>query len=244
MGDVRVKVSFDLNTSKDVIEKYDESLVYNKPFGKYKLSIIADRIRRISGLNPEMNVLEVASGTGELALRLSKGTLSYYSTDINKNMLYLQKTKLSNCKADSITCVLCDALKLPFKDNYFDIVLERNISLLYDAFFLHDGTAEKLLNEMVRVTKNKVVIVHQNKTPLSFSKNEDPTIHYFKESEIKDLLEKSGLVDIRVTYVTHSTKLLYDIFGDNCRILESFLSNLLFFKKLGGSIIACGSKPI
>jgi demethylmenaquinone methyltransferase/2-methoxy-6-polyprenyl-1,4-benzoquinol methylase len=102
----------------------------------------------MSGVRPGARVLDVASGSGDLALALAKragpqGTV--WMTDINAQMLAVGRDKLLD---SGVTAPLarCDAEKLPFPADSFDCVSV--------AFGLRNMTRkERALEEMARVTR-------------------------------------------------------------------------------------------
>jgi demethylmenaquinone methyltransferase / 2-methoxy-6-polyprenyl-1,4-benzoquinol methylase len=98
-----------------------------------------------------MRVLDIAGGTGDLALGFAKdvgvanGQGQVVHTDINEAMLRTGRDRLLNAGVILPTTV-CDAEKLPFADNYFDIVSV--------AFGLRNMTRkDAALREMLRVLK-------------------------------------------------------------------------------------------
>ncbi len=95
-----------------------------------------------------MRVLDIAGGTGDLALGFAKdvgSTGQVVHTDINEAMLRTGRDRLLNAGVILPTTV-CDAERLPFADAYFDIVSV--------AFGLRNMTHKDVaLKEMLRVLK-------------------------------------------------------------------------------------------
>jgi demethylmenaquinone methyltransferase/2-methoxy-6-polyprenyl-1,4-benzoquinol methylase len=95
-----------------------------------------------------MRILDIAGGTGDLALGFAKdvgSTGQVVHTDINEAMLRTGRDRLLNAGVILPTTV-CDAEKLPFADSYFDIVSV--------AFGLRNMTHKDVaLKEMLRVLK-------------------------------------------------------------------------------------------
>ncbi|MDI9334204.1 MAG: bifunctional demethylmenaquinone methyltransferase/2-methoxy-6-polyprenyl-1,4-benzoquinol methylase UbiE [Cytophagales bacterium] len=98
-----------------------------------------------------MRVLDIAGGTGDLALGFAKdvgtadGKGQVVHTDINEAMLRTGRDRLLNAGVILPTTV-CDAEQLPFTDAYFDIVSV--------AFGLRNMThKDAALKEMLRVLK-------------------------------------------------------------------------------------------
>jgi demethylmenaquinone methyltransferase/2-methoxy-6-polyprenyl-1,4-benzoquinol methylase len=99
-------------------------------------------------VRPGFKVLDIAGGTGDLAKAFARQAGSggeVWLTDINESMLRIGRDRLLN-NGLVIPTLLCDAEKLPFRDNYFD-----RISV---AFGLRNMThKEQALSEMRRVLK-------------------------------------------------------------------------------------------
>lgn len=218
--------------SKKHSERYDDTLGYTTPFGVYKLDLIADKIFTVSKM-ANKEVLEVASGTGELAARYAKESKKVVLSDLSIHMLGMAKRKLCNC--DFIELIAADALNIPFKDNTFDIVIERAISLLIYDKFLEDGTAQKVLEEMKRVSNDKVIIIHWTKYSHMYLKPKRDPYHLFTGKELKKMLEDVGLGNVKIEYVTHSTQLLFNLFGGmKLKKIEKIIQSMPLIKRLGG----------
>jgi demethylmenaquinone methyltransferase / 2-methoxy-6-polyprenyl-1,4-benzoquinol methylase len=102
----------------------------------------------VSGAGLGTKVLDIAGGTGDLALAFAKkvgSTGQVVHTDINEAMLRVGRDRLVDAGVHLPTMV-CDAERLPYADNHFDVVSVafglRNMT--------HKGAA---LMEMCRVLK-------------------------------------------------------------------------------------------
>ncbi len=101
-----------------------------------------------AGVRPGMRVLDIAGGTGDLALAFSakvgkEGQV--WHTDINSSMLQVGRDRLTD-KGVLLPTVVCDAEHLPFPDEFFDVVTV--------AFGLRNMThKDAALKEMQRVLK-------------------------------------------------------------------------------------------
>lgn len=80
----------------------------------------------LTRLRPGQQALDVAGGTGDLAIRMSKmvgDTGHVVLSDINEAMLEQGRRRLiDEGIVGNVSCVLADAEKLPFNDNQFDVV--------------------------------------------------------------------------------------------------------------------------
>ncbi len=102
----------------------------------------------LANVKPGEKVLDVASGSGDLALAFAKkvGALGeVWQTDINEAMLKVGRDRLINA-GHMLPNALCDAEKLPFASESFDLVSV--------AFGLRNMTHKDIaLAEMTRVLK-------------------------------------------------------------------------------------------
>jgi demethylmenaquinone methyltransferase/2-methoxy-6-polyprenyl-1,4-benzoquinol methylase len=102
----------------------------------------------MSGVREGARVLDVASGSGDLAAALARRagpTGEVWMSDINAAMLGVGRDKLADA-GFLLPALLCDAERLPLPDAYFDCVTV--------AFGLRNMTRkDQALAEMARVTK-------------------------------------------------------------------------------------------
>ena len=102
----------------------------------------------VANLREGQRALDIAGGTGDLALAFSKkvGTTGQVvHTDINEAMLRTGRDRLLDAGV-ILPTVVCDAEKLPFPDGHFDVVSV--------AFGLRNMThKDAALREMARVLK-------------------------------------------------------------------------------------------
>ena len=102
----------------------------------------------VANLKEGDQVLDIAGGTGDLSMAFSKkvgasGTVVH--TDINEAMLRVGRDRLTD-KGIFLPTLVCDAEKLPFPDNHFNLVSV--------AFGLRNMTHKDLaIAEMCRVLK-------------------------------------------------------------------------------------------
>ncbi|MEZ7495092.1 bifunctional demethylmenaquinone methyltransferase/2-methoxy-6-polyprenyl-1,4-benzoquinol methylase UbiE [Leeuwenhoekiella aequorea] len=110
---------------------------------KWRKKVVA----MIAATNPQ-NVLDVATGTGDLAINLAEtGANKIIGLDISAGMLSVGKKKIKEKNLDqTIEMVQADSENLPFEDNHFDAITV--------AFGIRNfETLEKGLAEILRVLK-------------------------------------------------------------------------------------------
>lgn len=112
-------------------------------FWKYYAILAAD-------VRPEMHILDLASGTCDLAIKMGKkleGTGRLVASDINDSMLSIGQERMTdNGIVKNVEYQLANAEQLPFEDNRFDLVTM--------AFGLRNVTnKDKALAEIHRVLK-------------------------------------------------------------------------------------------
>lgn len=113
-----------------------------------------------AAVRPGDKVLDIAAGTGDLTREFARQAThqgQVWLTDINESMLRLGRDRLLDC-GQIIPASLCNAEKLPFPQNYFDLVTV--------AFGLRNMThKDRALIEMYRVLKpgGKLLILEFSK---------------------------------------------------------------------------------
>ncbi|KKP48329.1 MAG: Methylase involved in ubiquinone/menaquinone biosynthesis [Candidatus Woesebacteria bacterium GW2011_GWA1_33_30] len=113
-------------------------------------------------------ILEVGTGTGihaQWLLKKTKGKISYWGIDISEEMLKASKERIKNIPILTKPVFKCvDANKLPFKNNFFDMVF-------CSGTLHHMDQPRQVVKEMARVLKTggKMVIIEPNRNfPLNF----------------------------------------------------------------------------
>jgi ubiquinone/menaquinone biosynthesis C-methylase UbiE len=110
-----------------------------------RLSVFLDRPRMI--LAPPiqgMNVLDVGCGTGSDLKLYHQAGCNVHGVDLSPSMLNVARRKLG----DSADLRLCNAMELPFNDEFFDLVTA--------TYTLHEMKYEHrpmVIREMIRVLK-------------------------------------------------------------------------------------------
>ncbi len=143
----------DISRKKAQLEKMFNDISPRYDFLNHFLSMGIDRrwrnrlIRKLRTLDPE-TVLDVATGTGDLAIAAAKATRAHITaTDIAEKMMAIGKNKTAEKGlSDRIRFMKADAEALPFEDESFDVVMV--------AFGVRNFTdLERGLGELYRVLR-------------------------------------------------------------------------------------------
>jgi phosphatidylethanolamine/phosphatidyl-N-methylethanolamine N-methyltransferase len=142
-------------------------------------------------------VLEVASGTGVVSLRVAEKAKQVYAVDISPAMVNEARKKAKAHKLKNVVFSIDDAYSLPFENDTFDVVICSNA--------LHNMKNPRTpLREMGRVLKAKGKLL-----PPTFCHGEGmksrlisrimsitgfPAYHRFTTEELMNLIECSGFI--------------------------------------------------
>lgn len=152
---------------------------------------LCDEISKI--LTKDMQVLELACGTGQLTFSLSKKVCSWEATDFSEKMISEAKKRE---KVDNLSFAVQDATNLQYNSGMFDTVIIANALHIMP-------NPEKALSEIKRVLKTNGVLIaptfvydgKNNKFIISiFEKLGFRTYHKWKSTEFTDFIIKNGFV--------------------------------------------------
>ncbi len=152
--------------------------------------------------NSNERVLEIKSGLGNKTESLSNIFKQVYSVEFNDNLLEFQKIRFNQRKCENISITKCDLFKLPFPDDFFDLILCNDlldtITELYDGDVLQNQN--RLIKELKRIINSdgKIVFGIGNKYGIksSIKKNhstQQENISKQSYSNFKELFEKNEL---------------------------------------------------
>ena len=102
-------------------------------------------------------ILEVGTGRGHMTIALAKKGFKLTSVDLDRKAQSIAKAGLKAIKLDKlVTLKIMNAERLQYKDDSFDYVISVN-------FIHHAKNPVRCLKEMIRLAKDKLVIVDINK---------------------------------------------------------------------------------
>ena len=108
------------NIFESISSEYDfmNDLMTFKNHSKWK-----KEIAEIAKYSSPKKILDIATGTGDIAINLSQINGSKIEgVDVSGNMLKIARKKIDELKIDNIALKTCEAENLVFEDNHFDIV--------------------------------------------------------------------------------------------------------------------------
>lgn len=140
---------------KENIRKMFAGISHRYDFLNHLLSFGRDRYwRRFAvAMLPQGNILDVCSGTGDVAIEASEKN-HVIASDFCEEMLLLCAKKLKAQNIENVSCIKNDAENLSFKDETFDGAIA--------AFGIRNvAEIKKALSEMSRVVKKggKVIVL-------------------------------------------------------------------------------------
>jgi ubiquinone/menaquinone biosynthesis C-methylase UbiE len=163
--DKKIKILLKKIKIKNFEDGVNEFLKLNNEF-EYKLKNTQydksiDTIFHSIG-NNNLRCLDIKSELGNRSEILSKIFKQVYSIECNEDYVEVQKKRFTERKCNNITISNSDTLKLPFKDNFFDLILcngildnTKKISNENDQYKIQ----EQLIKELKRVTSEKGTII-------------------------------------------------------------------------------------
>ena len=164
--------------------------------GTIPISGLRDKAVDFTNAKIGSKILDVATGTGKQAFAFAKRGYDVVGIDLSEAML---KVAIKKNKYENVKFALADATNLPFKDSSFDVSCV--------SFALHDmplTIREKVLKEMVRVTKPEGMIIIVDYALPENRIGRFLVYHFVKiyekeyyskfiKSDLKALLRKSGI---------------------------------------------------
>ncbi len=110
-----------------------------------------------SRINNSMTILELATGTGLIALCIAENAKNIDATDFSAAMIEKAREKATPA---NVNFAVQDACNLPYADNSYDIVIISNALHIMPS-------PEKAMSEIKRVLKNDGILIAPTFTPSS-----------------------------------------------------------------------------
>lgn len=183
-------------TIEDAVEISDIETLHPGGFALTK------RTAELAELKPGMKVLDVSSGRGTQALYYAKKyDVHVTGLDISERMVKTATQKaIDSGLSHQVKFLQGDSQNIPFLDDTFDVVINECAVGIPDD-------SQRVLNEMVRVTKsNGKILIHESTWGKLLSSKEkiDLSERYgttpLEYQEWIDMLENAGVTDITSEY--------------------------------------------
>lgn len=177
---------------------------------------LQDKISKDVGVGN--TILEVATGTGLVALEVAKQAEKVYAVDISQPMIDEAKRKMIDKKINNVEFSVDDAYALPFDNGMFDTVICNNA--LHNM--KHPGDALSEIKRVLKPDGRFIAIVVGAGESLKFKialtistiLGQLPVFHKLNLDEFTDFIDKSGFVVVKKERMKHpedSMALLYVI---------------------------------
>ena len=156
---------------------------------------------------PNMRILETACGTGVLTERIQRDHAAVTATDLNAAMVDYAKARLPQA---SVTWQAADALKLPFEDHSFDVVICQFGWMFFpdkaagarEAHRVLVSEGQLLFNVWESIERNEVANVIQQSVHKLYGDSAPTFLQtpygYHDPKAIRTLLVEAGFNEIRI----------------------------------------------
>jgi ubiquinone/menaquinone biosynthesis C-methylase UbiE len=171
--------------------------------------------------NPTDKVLEIACGTGIIALGIAPHVASVTGVDLSPEMIAKAEEKSGAAEVDNLDFRVADAYGLPFEDQSFDLVLLTNMLYLV-------AEPDAVIREAKRCLKPGGLLVSVTDCMLEGAPlglrlkawfrrrlgrpEKAQTPHYFREADIRALYAQNG-ISIEGEAVLHPQPVNYYLSG-------------------------------
>lgn len=152
---------------------------YDNPSLRF-FSSSADKLVDIANITPQQKVLDIATGTGVVALAIAQRLQNdgrIQAIDLSEKMIQQAQAKLKQAGCDNIDFHVMDAENLDFESNTFDV-----ITCSYGLFFIPDMSAA--LKSWLRVLKPGGKLIFTSFAPSAFQPLSDIFIKNLAEFDV------------------------------------------------------------
>lgn len=186
------------------------SKLYDNPSLRF-FPFCADKMIDYAKIKPGQKVLDVATGTGMVAIAAAQAIGNegrIQAIDLSEGMIDKAQENMNRAGLSNVDFHIMDGENLEFKNNYFDV-----ITCSYGLFFMPDMSAA--LKSWLRVLKPGGKIIFSSFAPSAFTPLSDvfmdnlaeygitpPTPRWLQLAEeelCKNMLEENGFIETQVT---------------------------------------------
>ena len=187
-------------------------------FHQQRHRVLLPWIARI-GIYPfyDKKICDIGCGSGDWLLdfiRLGINPNNIFGIDLDE-----ARIKVAQTRFPSADIRMGNASMLPWKDNFFDIVLQSTVF----TSILDDNLKRKVAEEMIRVTKSDGVIIWYD---FSFNNPKNPNVKGIEIAEIKELFPGMQILLKKVTLAPPIARMIVPISW----IMGLFLEKIPFLR--------------
>jgi ubiquinone/menaquinone biosynthesis C-methylase UbiE len=209
---------------------------------------------KMANLRYGSKIMEIGCNLGQMTFELNKKGYTIIGTDISPNAVEKAQLRANHFKLSNISFEVQDAESIKgHSDGEFDGIFS------YSAF-RYMPNPEKALKECFRLLKSKgcAVIDFPNKNcpwflllkPIAFAIHKPALYekkhihdHVFSVRQIKDLMEKTGFVDVEVKQFLFTFKGLPAGLLPIVKVIDFVLEHIPFIRTTAAIIMVKGRKP-
>ncbi|WP_152183545.1 class I SAM-dependent DNA methyltransferase [Sulfurimonas indica] len=161
--------------------------------------VIADAIQKRVHLTQDMEIMDFGVGTGLLGFEIAKKVKQVYGVDTSIGML--EKLKEKNCDTLHIIPIQQDIIKQPLKQKFDGLVSSMTLHHVenLEAFFktIHNNLKED----------GFIAIADLESEDGTFHSDNTGVHHFgFNEKELREIVEKSGFIDVVIENINTINK--------------------------------------
>ncbi len=198
-------------TDEEILHYYENEAKDVPIFGSIREISLAENIMRVLP-SSFSNVIDIGCGEGYLLCRINNlmNNRKYMNKEPQKEILFgldltEGRVKTTRKNLDSALLLRGEILHLPFQDNAFDVVI-------CSELLEHIEDYKKAIDELIRITKNKLIITVPNELrlvqvmcPKCKTKHYvDGHITFFTQEKLKSLFNLRKDIKINNTYKFHT----------------------------------------
>lgn len=207
---------------------------YHKFYGKNpkdsydiykKTQVIIKSLKKLSINLQNKNILDIGFGTGTTLLNLPKNKCNLYGTEFVIEACFNLKFKIRNDKTP-INLILSSIVKIPFKDNTFDIIICSHVLEHIKEDYLAIMEIWRILTEggiLIFLTPNE----NYGNSNISHFRN-------YSHKDLKKLVKNRFSIKFRLKYRTFIDNYLYRI-PPKLKNINQILDKLIFLDLLFAS---------
>jgi len=217
---------------------------YETPLGKASDRLEKELVLSMAGVKDGERVLDAGCGTGIYSIELAKRGARVTALDASSEMIERARDKAEKAGA-SVDFIKADALKIPFPDNHFDLVL----SVCMLCFVKERDGALLEMKRVLRPGGRVVIALLNSRSPWALFRRIQGRVketvyssaEFISPNGIESSLEKAGFKDIKVRTCLFFLPINSEFYLGFSGVQERLGSRL--FPGAGAFLTATATKP-